>query len=297
LNIRQLEAFRAVMVAGSMVGAAEMLRISQPAVSQMIRQFETSSGIQLFERRNGRIFPTPEASLLFAEAERLFIDVGKVARLAHSLRDNKWGALRISAFPAIIRRLLPKILAEYCRDKPEIGITLDSAQSRSMADLVARREVDLALSVLPSDRDDVEAVQIQTLRAVCVLPVGHRLAAQTIVNARDLDGEAFISLGRSDRSRFAVDKVFESLDVKRLLQIEATQSEAACAFVAEGCGVSVVDPISVFGYQDARTIVRAFEPAVSFKLWVLRPKASAQSRLTQDFSRFLEKRMTELLAV
>jgi len=296
LNIRQLEAFRAVMIAGSMVGAAEILRISQPAISQMIRQFEASCGIQLFDRRNGRIFPTPEASLLFAEAERLFIDVGKVARLANSLRDNKWGALRISAFPAIIRRLLPQILAEYCRDKPEIGITLDSAQSRSMADLVARREVDLALSVLPSDRDDVEAVQIQTLRAVCVLPVGHRLAARAVINAVDLEGERFISLGRSDRSRFAVDKVFESLDVKRLLQIEATQSEAACAFVAEGCGVSVVDPISVFGYQDSRTIVRAFEPAVSFRIWILRPRVSPQLRLTQDFCGFLEKRMTELLA-
>lgn len=296
MNIRQLEIFRAVMISGSMVGAAEMLHVSQPAVSQIIRQFEKRSGVRLFERRNGRVFPTPEAMVLFAEVERLFVDVSKVARLASGLRDNQWGALRVSAFPAIIRRLLPKILAEYCRHKPEVGITLDSTQSRNMADLIARKEVDLALSVLPSDRDDVESEQILTLRAVCVLPREHRLAAQGVVNAADLDGERFISLGRSDRSRFAVDKVFEALNINRQQQIEATQSEAACAFVAEGCGVSVVDPISVFDYQDPRTIVRPFEPAVLFKLWLLQPPASAQPRLAQDFARFLAGRMATLLA-
>ncbi|MGE0237297.1 MAG: LysR substrate-binding domain-containing protein [Parvibaculaceae bacterium] len=296
MNIRQLEAFRAVMVAGSMVGAAEMLHISQPAVSQIIRQFELRSGVRLFERRNGRIFPTPEAAVLFAEVERLFVDVGKVARLAHGLRDNQWGTLRISAFPAVIRRLLPKILAEYSRQKPEVGITLDSTQSRNMADLVARKEVDLALSVLPSDRDDVEAEQILALRAVCVLPRRHRLAARAVIAAGDLEGEPFISLGRSDRSRFAVDKVFEALGINRRQQIEATQSEAACAFVAEGCGVSVVDPISVFDHRDTRTVVLPFEPVVLFKLWLLQPPASARLRLAQDFAHFLKDRMTVLLA-
>jgi DNA-binding transcriptional LysR family regulator len=296
MNLRQLEVFRAVMITGSTVGAAEMMHITQPRVSQSIQQFEKNCGVQLFVRRSGRIHPTPEAKVLFGEVERMFINVGRIERVARSLFDNRLGSLRLAAFPAIVRWLLPNIIANYCRDKPDLDVMLVAERSFNVSDLVARREVDLALAMLPADRDEVEALQIETVRAVCVLPASHRLSGRAIVHARDLEGEPFISLGRRDRSRPIVDKVFDALGVSRLLKIEVSHSEAACAFVGEGCGVSVVDPISVFGQHDSRIVIRPFEPAVLFGIWMLRPRAMIQPRLTQDFSIFLAKEMQALLA-
>ncbi|WP_207184085.1 LysR family transcriptional regulator [Methylobacterium indicum] len=61
LNIRQLEAFRAMMQAGTTKGAAELVGLSQPAVSRLIDAFEQAVDIPLFDRARNRLSPTPEA--------------------------------------------------------------------------------------------------------------------------------------------------------------------------------------------------------------------------------------------
>lgn len=288
MNLRQLEAFRAVMIAGSMVGAADMLRVSQPAVSQLIRQFERRSGIQLFQRRNGRIFPTSEATILFDETERAYAGVKKIERVAEGLRFNRHGTLRIAGFPAISRRVLPKIIANYCRDKPDIDVSLNSVQSRNMADLIARQEADLAVSVLPSDRDELEATQIGSIHALCVLPRSHRLASRERLTAEDLEGEPFISLGRNDQSRLSIDRIFESAGVTRRMHIETTQSDTACSFVAEGCGISIVDQLTMSWYRDDRIVALPFTPKIMFKMWLFQARLRKQSRLLEDFTIFLK---------
>lgn len=295
MNIRQLEAFRAVMMTGSMMGGAQMLRVSQPAVSQLIAQLEQSSSLKLFERRHGRIFPTPDANLIFAEVEQTFSGLEKVERTISSIRGHNWGRLSIAAFPALMRRLLPRILSQYSALHPEIEISLDSEHSRNMGDLVARREVDLALSILPNDRAEVEALKIFSGAGLCVLPVSHRLAGHSLVRAEDLEGEPFISLGSSDLSRFAIDNVFHGRGITRILRIQATQSEAACAFVAEGQGVAVVDPVTVFDYQDPRIVFLPFEPVVEFSLWLIRPRFSSISSLAENFTEYLQRCVPALL--
>ncbi len=67
INTRQIEAFRAIMLAGTVTGAAERLRISQPAVSRLISQLESKSKLKLFQRQRQRLHPTPEAIAFYRE--------------------------------------------------------------------------------------------------------------------------------------------------------------------------------------------------------------------------------------
>lgn len=295
MNLKQLEAFRAVMISGSMVGGAKLLRVSQPAVSQMIIQFERQTGVQLFRRHNGKISATPEAEILFAETERVYAGVKTLERLADGLRHNRYGNLRIAGFPAVSRQVLPRIISEYCRDRPDVNVTLDSIQSRNIADRVARQDIDLALSVMPSDRDEVEAALVGKLKAVCIVPRSHPLCRKPIIHAADLEGEAFISLGKNDLSRLVIDKVFDTLGIERKLNVETTQSDVACGFVAEGNGASIIDRLTISGYRDERIVALPFEPEVSFRVWLLQLRTTRQSRLIASFSDHLRKRLTEFL--
>jgi DNA-binding transcriptional LysR family regulator len=86
VNIRQLEAFRAVMIARSTTGAAELLDVSQPAVSRLIVQLEASLELTLFDRSSGRLAPTPEALLLHEEVERTVVSVDKIRELAREIK-------------------------------------------------------------------------------------------------------------------------------------------------------------------------------------------------------------------
>src|SRR5206468_723883 len=87
MNLRQIEAFRAVMHLGTTVQAAAFLHVSQPAVSRMIRQLEDATRLRLFKREKSRLRPTPEATALFREVERAFVGLDSLRRVAENLRD------------------------------------------------------------------------------------------------------------------------------------------------------------------------------------------------------------------
>ena len=288
LNARQLEAFRAVMQSQSITGAAELLNVSQPAVSQAMKALEISCGFTLFERKRGRILPTPEALALMVEIERLFVGINKIARVAEAIRDRNWGRLTIAAFPAMASRFLPKVVAEFCGSRPNVQVTVESRRSRSLIDWVAGSNVDVGIGLLPSDQIGVVNERLHDLPGVCALPVGHPLAGADVVHAADLERQPFISLGRDDRSRFGVDKVFDDLGVVRRIQIETEQSEAACAFVAHGAGVAVVDPFSAYEFDDREIVVKPFRPVVDFKLWALFPAGRTRQGLVEDFMAYFQ---------
>ena len=72
MNLRQIEAFKAVMENGTVVRAAEVMHISQPAVTKLIRAFEWAAGFRVFDRVRGRLIPTAEGLSLYREVERVF---------------------------------------------------------------------------------------------------------------------------------------------------------------------------------------------------------------------------------
>jgi DNA-binding transcriptional LysR family regulator len=293
MNVRQLEAFRAVMAAGSVTRAAQALNISQPAVSQLIAQLERSCGFALFARDTGRLQPTREAEALLAEVQHLFIGVQRLARVAVALKELNWGVLSVAAFPAMAKRMLPEIVANYCQDRPDVRFRIESMRSRSLIDAVATQHVDIGLSVLPADREEVESVHLQRLPGVCILPRGHRLVAKKAISAADLADERFISLGRQDQSRLMIDKIFDDLQIPRRLQIETGQSEVALSLVASGAGVSVIDPMTVFEQHDARVEVRPFRPQMAFDVWLIGARRPRPMRLLDDFRQHMKHELAE----
>lgn len=100
LNFRQIEIFRAVMIAKTVNGASQMLNCSQPGLSRALKHMESKIGFLLFNRSNGRLFPTQEAMLLLEEVQHLYKNVEQVhlvlSRLAKTAsfawaRHRRWG--------------------------------------------------------------------------------------------------------------------------------------------------------------------------------------------------------------
>lgn len=293
MNARQIEAFQAVMTTGSLTRAGERMLISQPAVSQLVAQFERSCGFPLFERTGNKIAPTREAEALFIEVQRMFTGVGQISRVATALRDRTWGSLSIAAFPAIARRVVPDIMWSFCKDRPETRIRVESMRSRGMIDAAAAQQIDIGLSILPSDRPEVECTLLHSLRGVCILPLGHPLAAQDTVRAKDMADRDFISLGPQDQTRFMVDRIFDQQGLSRRLRVEVGQAETAFTFVAAGAGIAVIDPVSAYNNRGAGIIIRRFEPSVYFDIWLVRPKVVRPFNLIDSALEYMIARLCE----
>src|SRR5680860_1373474 len=126
LNLRQIEAFRAVFLTGSMTAAGDIMGISQPAVSRLIRDLEAEIGTRLFDRKGTRISATSDAVMLSREVERSFHGLDRIARAAEEMTRARRGALKIIATPATSIGWLPRIIARFRDERPGTVVSLKS---------------------------------------------------------------------------------------------------------------------------------------------------------------------------
>jgi DNA-binding transcriptional LysR family regulator len=288
LKIRNIEAFHALMMAGTTTEAATMLRVSQPAISRMIGQLERDLGFALFKRAKGRLLPTPEAEIFDGEVEKSFIGIDKLARTAEDIRAKRTGHLRIVGMPALSLGFVPKVLDRFMQTRPRLKVTLEVRSSQKVIEWIAAQQFDLGLAVMPVDHPAIEVEPLDPSEAVCVLPPGHPLAAKQTIVPRDLEGVAFVSLGTEHRVRFEIDQAFEAVGVKRSVQVVAQLSAVVCQLVERGRGAGIVDPFTAADFAERGVVVRPFRPAVFFNTALLYPAHRPRSRLTEDFAALLK---------
>jgi len=269
LNPRQIAAFRALMLTGSATGAAEMINVTQPAVSRLIRDLQQALGLKLFERRGTRLMPTSEALSLYGEVERSFIGLDRIQEAAAELRTRRAGVLRIAALPALANGFLPRFTGRFLADRPKLDLALFGLVSHSVVDWVAGGQCDLGFAEASIKHAAITSEAMPTVRMLAVVPHNHRLARRRTLRPGDFEGEAFISLGHSAVSRFRIDAVFADHGVSRIMRVETPLSEIACGLVASGVGLSICDPFTAAEYANRGVVSRPFEPAISFQFAAL----------------------------
>lgn len=296
MNLHQIEAFRTVMRTGSMTVAAQALQTSQPSVSRFIRQLEASTQLQLFERRSGRVIPTNDGTAFYHEVERAFVGLRSLEQAAHDIRLFGSGRLRIAALPALALGFLPRVIRRFKQAHPEVTISLHMRSSNVIVQWTAAQYCDIGLAANVSEARGVDVEPFLEADGVCVLPPGHRLARKRVLRARDLEGESFISLTLEDAARSRIDELFERAGVSRVLSLETQYGATICALVAQGLGVSIVNPIVARDFAHTGIVVRPLLPPTVFKSALLFPKHQPRSRLAVSFGQALRDALADELA-
>lgn len=294
MNLRQIEAFKAVMITGSATKAAESMYITQPAVSRLLADLEHSIDFKLFIRKPNRLMPTPEAKLLFQQVDRAFIGLDAIKRTAEGIAQKQTGHLRIVAMEFIIDSFLPKLIADFLKKYPHIAIELETAGRNTVVELIESHQFDLGLAGLahlPSRRSSLFYRVLKNHHAVCILPKLHRLSEKNEINANDLRGERFIALSTSSPFRMYIDEVFEKAGIKREICIETRTQLAICNMVASGAGLSIVDPLIANSMRN-QIVTRSFTPMISWNLALLAPPFKNMSLVAQSFSDWVYKQLS-----
>jgi DNA-binding transcriptional LysR family regulator len=289
LNPRQLEAFRLVMLRGSVTGAALALKISQPAVSRLIRDLEVRSGIKLFERRGNHLLPTPEATLLLAEVERYAYGIQAVSSFAEELRKRRRGMLHVVALPAMAMGFLPRFVASFIAGRSLESVHVHGMPSHLVVEAVASGQAEIGLAAAPPERPGLRLEPLKS-RAVLVVPKGHRLARRVTVEAKDLTGERFISLAEPSIFTANTDTIFA--DVLRKTVATTPLSGIACSLVAAGTGIAIVDPFSAS--EDHGVVALRFEPPIDVRIAIV---TSAHRRLSAVSQEFIEAFRAHVVAM
>ena len=293
LNYRQIEAFKAVFECGSMTLAAEQLGISQPAISNLVRLLEARIGFALFLRTTRRLTPTAEALIFYEDVERALTGIDMLGDTAQDLRDRRRGRLAIGAVPALSLGFIQALVTGFHIDRPEIRIDLQTRTSPQLLSLVASRQLDIAVIADIGRNPMVHFESRHRIAMVCVLPPDHRLAGQPVVHANDLEHEQLISLSILDLLGPRIRQSLHDAGIHPKISITTGITSSACAFVAEGAGVAVVDPFSAAQFTPDKVVMRRFEPTITFDIAVIRPDElkSSTTGLTMAFASMLQQRL------
>jgi DNA-binding transcriptional LysR family regulator len=282
LNLRQLEAFAAVVTAGSVTGAARLLNVSQPGVSRLLTDLERAAGFRLFQRERGRLVITPEGTALHEEIARTLQGIGQIERAASEIRAMRRGHLRIAVMPAFTFDLVPPALAAFMARHPELRLTFEARNSRTILDAVAGQRVDLGVTQLRTPQPGVAVLGSWRSDCVCVMQPGHPLARRTEVRAADIAAHALVALPPESIAGRSLAAMMAAEGFAPAAQTEALTSHAACALAAEGLGVAVVDAFTAAIYG-ARLLARPVRPVVNFGFQVVAPAERPLSRAAEAF--------------
>lgn len=293
MNYRQLEAFRTVMIAGSTVRAAELMRVTQPAVSRNIAELEATLGFLLFDRVHGRLVPTPEGQLFFREVDVSFRGLDHLRSAAAGIRDYGSGALRVASLAAMGASLVPEAIAGFLGRNDKIRVTLQVASSSAVRNLVAEGGFDIGLAADEVDLSGIDSQHFGGFPAVFVMPKGHPLAALDTIRPEDLRGECLIGLAPEDRARHRIDAVLSDHGVTPNYVVETPGSATICALALAGAGAGFVNPLTVQGYVERGLVIRPFLPATEFRSYLLfRPDAQKSTLVRGFIAALFEARST-----
>lgn len=274
--MRQVEAFRAVMMSGGITAAASMLNISQPSVSRLIADLERAVGFRLFDRRGARIHPTEQAHALYEAVRRSYAGLDLLDQAARRIRAHPVGTVRIAALAAISMTILPAVIERFRILYPDIKITVESLGQRAIEERVFLGQADLGICVDAVGREGIRSTPLARAEYVCILPAHHRLAARDALRIDDLAGEEFIGpMHDADALWNGIDAALSALAVPVRRRLETQHSQIIYAFVEAGLGIAIAEPFSAPLFHRLGVAIRPISPAIHLDFALIEPDIGA----------------------
>ena len=292
MRLRQVEAFRATMLTGTITGASKLLAITQPSASRLISDLEANLGFSLFERSKGRLQPTPEGVKFFQEVERAFAGMDRLERVAAQIREERTGHLTVHCAPAMSTNLIPGALRLFEEKRPSVKVTIEVRSPVTIFEALQAHSTDVAVSNSYAELPGIEQETLVNTDFVCALPPGHRLAEKDVITPEDLDGEPYIGLSPEGPLNWnTLDQMFEEYNVQVDTRMSTQRAHTAYAAIAEGIGFSILEPFSAREWANNGVIIRKFRPRIQFSFSLCYPRHKVRSQLAQEFGQAIKQHL------
>lgn len=285
MDAKRLRVLKAVVDAGSVVGAATALSYTPSAVSQQVSALEREIGTALLERAGRGVRPTDAALLLCRHAERIFAAMNEADDAIEALRSGQLGRLRIGAFPTAGSALVPEALAAFERRHPNVTLDMAVLEVDDAVAALRRGALDVAVVVETRGPDDSEEDGLVHHHLLSdpfrvVLPPNHPQARRRAVDLATLADERWIVVtscpGYCQR---VAEAACARAGFAPRYGLEADEYPTAQGFVAAGLGVALVPLLALGASVHPGVVVRRLRDSSPVReVWALtRPAIAAQT--------------------
>lgn len=218
---RHIKYFLAVAQHHSFTKAAAALHVSQPALSQQVRQLEESLSAQLFDRsgRTTRLTDAGEVYLRYARRASQELEEGK--RAIHDVGDLSRGALRVALTPTFTTYLVGPLVEAFHSRYPNITLNLREIAQEQMEELLLADELDVGIAFEDGHSQDIETQPLLIEALALVVGERHPLAGQSAIDLDALSAESLILLSEEFATREQIDRYCRQHNITPRVKMEA----------------------------------------------------------------------------
>lgn len=240
MNLKHLETFHYFCKFMSMSRAADHLNVTQPAVSQQIRSFQTECGVQLFYRQAHEYKLTDAGEQLFLLSKSIFARVEQAEGLLEKARKDTSDVMKIGITKAYASIIMPDLIARFQEKYPRIHVRLSEGNSADLINRVRTRKEDLVVVARSDYGSDLRAVPFARAEFVLVARPDHPLVSPLPVSIKSLNGEAMILREQGSGTRNAILQLLNRFEVTPSLLVESESLSFILGYIERKMGVSFI---------------------------------------------------------
>jgi LysR family transcriptional activator of glutamate synthase operon len=288
MELRQLQYFVKVARKQHVTQAAEELHIAQSAVSRQIHHLEDELGIQLFVQHGRNLHLTPAGKLFLKRVEVVLADLDRAVLEMHELTSPDHGEIRIGFPHTLGIHLVPKLVAEYLKQYPNVRFKFKQGNYEALLNYVAQGEVDLALtSPCPVKDSHVAGDALLTEELFVVVPSNHAFVNRESIILSDLKDESFILFSEGYSLRNIVWNACVKAGFEPNIAFEGEETDTIRGLVAAGMGISLLPEMALTGQSDLMPVkIPIASEKVSRTIGIVRRKNAKLPLLSETFRKF-----------
>jgi len=240
MNERKLRVFYEVATKLNMTEVANQLYISQPAISQTIRELENEFGVQFFDRIGKKLYLTHEGELFLNYVRRIINLYDDCFKTLKDAGDLKTGKLRIGASTTIGIYILPQIIGAFYQKYKDIEVSITIENTKIIADMILKNELDFAFVEGPVFSNEIIEEFFCHDELVFIMPPNHPWVQYEEIDLKEIENSKIIMREQGSGTREVFEGALREFDVNYYIDFELGNTEAIKKAVEAELGVSCI---------------------------------------------------------
>jgi len=288
LNLGQLATFRLVVQRGSFSAAADVLGLSQPAVSLQIRQLEQFLQARLIERTGRGIKATAAGLALLTHGERIEQAVDEAIRSVAAFSQEVSGTITLGMGATACIHLLPPLLQELRQAHPLLRVGVTTGNTLEIVRAIEENRLDLGLVTLPAAGSALAIAPVMDEEFVFIAAKEQQAQFDTLT-PEHLKDWPFIAFSAGSSTRLVIDAWFQASGVEAQPIMQSGSIEAIKRMVRVGLGYSIIPRMAVACTEDRQGLcVRSLTPVLQRQLAIVMRQDKILSKGISEIIRLLQ---------
>ena len=290
LNSRHIEIFYNVYKYKTLTNAAKILNVSQPALSKSLQYSEHKLNLKLFTKQSGMLVPTPEADLLYKNAEKINLSVKEFNQIASNLSTSPSNFIEIGVTPSLGTAFLPEILAQFSQLEPDIKFNIHNSQTHELMDKLHDFSHDIVICYNPPKFKQYKQILLKKGEMVFIVAAGNsNYMSKSEISIKELSKEPLIKIRNvlEIEDDFSVEEMLVQKNIQPDWIARTETFHVAKKMVEKGIGSSIIDSVTAQSGRTNKIKILNLRPTIKFSICAIQNPNKPSSVAVKRFLQFL----------